>query len=82
MLQPPRSGGGLRVWDLAYDGRDDVDDEDLDAPSATVLYETGDVVVIDSYRLHQIQPFGGERDRISATIHLAEIDEGHWDSWF
>ena len=26
MLQPPRRGGGLRVWDALWDGRDDEDD--------------------------------------------------------
>jgi hypothetical protein len=95
MLQPPVSGGGLRVWDLLYDGdrgdgddaADDDDDdafdeEELTAASVLAVYGVGDVVAFDSYRLHQIQPFEGERDRISVTVHLAEIDEGHWESWF
>jgi hypothetical protein len=82
MLQPPASQGGLRVWGVMYDGRDAATDEDLAARSSTVAYEVGDVVVIDSYRLHQIQPFPGNRDRVSATVHLAEVDDGHWESWF
>jgi hypothetical protein len=82
MLQPPVSGGGLRVWDLLYDGEDAVDEEELAASSVLAVYGVGDVVAFDSYRLHQIQPFEGDRDRISVTVHVAEIDEGHWESWF
>jgi hypothetical protein len=82
MLQPPASQGGLRVWDVMYDGRDGATDEELVARNSTVTYEVGDVVVIDSYRLHQIQPFPGDRDRVSATVHLAAVDDGHWESWF
>jgi hypothetical protein len=81
MLQPPTSGGGLRVWDVVYDGPDTEEDE-ADAASVLAVYEAGDLVAIDSYRLHQIQPFQGDADRISATIHLAQIDAGHWESWF
>jgi hypothetical protein len=83
MLQPPSRGGGLGLWDVLYDGRDALDDDALEeAPRIVARYGVGDVVVIDSYRLHQIQPFRGNRDRVSATIHLAEIDDGHWESWF
>jgi hypothetical protein len=82
MLLPPESGGGLRVWELTYEGEDHVPEEALAAPSVTAVYATGDVVAFDSYRLHQIQPFEGETPRISATIHLAEVDDGVWESWF
>jgi len=85
MLQPPRARreGGLRVWEVEYAGEDRVDDAELArASAATASYGVGDVVAFDSYRLHQIQPFGGEVDRVSATIHLAEVDAGHWESWF
>jgi hypothetical protein len=82
MLAPPDDGGGLRVWDAVYDGRDEATDAERAAPSVVVPYAAGDVVVIDSYRLHQIQPFGGARDRISATVHAAEIDPGRWETWF
>lgn len=81
MLDPPEGGGGLRVWDVTYAGTEAYEDEDLERPSVTCLYRTGDLVVIDSYRLHQIQPFQGERDRISATCHVA-FASGQWESWF
>ena len=82
MLQPPEDGGGLRVWDATYAGRDEATDAELYAPSVIAKYGIGDVVVIDSYRLHQIQPFAGARDRISATVHAAEVDAGRWETWF
>ena len=82
MLQVPKSEGGLRVWDVRYDGHDHATAEEEAAPSAIVSYEEGDVVLIDSYRLHQIQPFTGDRDRISATVHAAQVDPGLWETWF
>jgi hypothetical protein len=81
MLQPPASGGGLRVWDATYAGSDAYEDEDLERPQVTCTYAAGDLVVIDSYRLHQIQPFTGAIDRISATCHAAFV-QGRWESWF
>jgi hypothetical protein len=83
MLQPPRQGGGLRVWDALWDGRDEDDDlaAAARAESAVVEYAAGDLVVIDSYRLHQIQPFSGDRDRLSVTAHLIFTD-GRWQAWF
>jgi hypothetical protein len=84
MLQPPLHGGGLRVWDVLYAG----DDGDGSLPpaaeragSVTIDYAPGDMVVIDSYRLHQIQPFDGPRDRLSLTAH-AVWDGDRWVSWF
>lgn len=56
--------------------------DELRAPHATVTYRTGDVVLIDSYRLRQIQPFSGSRERISATVHAALVDSGLWECWF
>lgn len=82
MLQTPATDGGLCVWDVLYDGHDHPTATELAAPNATVHYRTGDVVVIDSYRLHQIQPFTGARERISATVHAAQIDTGLWETWF
>lgn len=86
MLQPPARScgreGGLRVWEVEYAGEDGVDEHAKGAPGVTAVYGVGDAVVFDSYRLHQIQPFGGDTDRISATIHLAEVDAGHFESWF
>ena len=79
MLRPP---GGLRLWDVRYSGSDAPTDEELAVHSEIIEYGVGDLVVFESYRLHQIQPFAGERDRISATIHAAEIDRNLWESWF
>ena len=84
MLQPPLAGGGLRVWDAVWNSHDD--DEAAVAmaarvPSADAEYRAGDLVLIDSYRLHQIQPFTGARDRISVTAHLVLCNDG-WHCWF
>jgi len=81
MFEPPERGGELRVWDAAYAGTDSYEDEDLARDHVTCAYGAGDLVVIDSYRLHQIQPFAGARDRISATCHIA-LEAGRWESWF
>ncbi len=81
MLQPPERGGELKVWDSLYQGSDEVDDATLARPSALAAYGAGDLVVLDSYRLHQIQPFGGARDRVSATAHGARA-AGGWHVWF
>jgi hypothetical protein len=82
ILQAPEEGGGLRVWDVRYDGRDHPRDTELATPNAVVPYRPGQGILMDSYRLHQIQPFGGERERISATVHAAKLGEGLWEAWF
>jgi hypothetical protein len=82
MLQAPERGGGVRVWDVSYAGEDAVSDSELSAPSEIVESEPGDLVVLDSYRLHQIQPFSGARDRITLTAMAAEVDPGRWEIWF
>jgi hypothetical protein len=83
MLQPPTSGGGLRVWPVLFEGSHAVDPATLSAGGdASVESDAGDIVLFDSYRLHQIQPFGGRRDRISATLHGAEIAPDLWETWF
>jgi hypothetical protein len=81
MLRPPSRGGALRVWDISYAGTDAYEDEDLGRPHVTVDYAAGDMVAIDSYRLHQIQAFEGALDRISATCHAAFV-AGQWETWF
>ncbi len=83
MLQPPESGGALRLWDVMYSGYDGYIEYAPSAPSADVHYGIGELLVLDSYRLHQIQPFLGPRDRVSATAHAA-LDEasGAWEVWF
>ena len=82
MLQPATWGGGLRLWDALYDGRPDSEIEPDDHEQVTVRSGAGDALLIDSRRLHQIRPFRGERDRISLTVHAAEVDRGVWESWF
>ena len=81
MLAPPEAGGELRVWDASYRGSDAYEDADLARASVTCAYGPGDLVVIDSYRLHQIQPFRGAIDRVSATCHAAFV-AGEWETWF
>lgn len=81
MLRPPASGGGLRVWEVESDGGEEWEDEDLEMPNETFVYRAGDLLAIDAYRLHQIQPFSGDVDRISATCHLA-LTAGEWEAWF
>lgn len=82
MLQPAEQGGGLRLWDVFYEGRDEALPEELEAPSAIADYQIGEALLLDSYRLHQIQAFGGNRDRISITAHAAEVDDNVWEVWF
>ena len=81
MLQPPAIGGGLRVWDRLYDGEDFPDKPDPGVPVTQIAYEPGELVGIDSYRLHQILPFAGTVDRISATMHVA-LEDDAWEAWF
>ncbi len=78
MLQTPEKGGALRLWERVDDGSGE--DAPGDAKRADVVYRPGDLVVLDSYRLHQIQPFDGDRDRISATIHA--VHDRRWETWF
>ncbi len=80
MLQPPAHGGGLRIWEARYDGEDAVAEPEQFV-SRTIEYGVGDLVAFDSYRLHQIQPFGGALDRISATAHVV-LSDGGWHAWF
>jgi hypothetical protein len=83
MLQPPIAGGELKIWAARYHDTDEVSAGDLAAPSALVHYGVGDLLVVDSYRLHQIQPFSGAMDRISATAHALRAGAGpRWDVWF
>jgi hypothetical protein len=81
MLQRPPIGGGLRVWGATYEGADFPGKPDPRVEVTQIAYEVGELVVIDSYRLHQILPFRGEADRISATMHAC-LDGGAWEAWF
>jgi hypothetical protein len=82
MLQAPQRAGGIGIWDARYSGADEATESDLSTASAIVEYGIGELCVFDSYRLHQIQPFGGRRDRISITAHAAETEPGTWEVWF
>lgn len=82
MLQPPLRGGGLRLYDATYAGTEEPSAQDLAAAHYTLRYEPGDAMLMSSYRLHQIRPFQGDLDRISATLHAVEVDTGVWDTWF
>lgn len=81
MLQAPETGGALRLWDARYEGSPHPRPEQVAAEAVEVRSAPGDLVVFDSLRLHQIQPFGGALDRISATLHGADVGSG-WESWF
>jgi hypothetical protein len=81
MLQPAQVGGGLRVWNATYEGDDLPRKPDPRVDVTQIAYELGELVVIDSYRLHQILPFRGNADRISATMHAC-LDGGSWEAWF
>lgn len=80
MLQPPEEGGGLRLWDL-LDPEVEAEDEIEGCAWEDVEYGAGDLVVFDSRRVHQIQPFEGEQARVSMTAHLVRTGAG-WDCWF
>jgi hypothetical protein len=80
MLQPAAQGGGLRVWDKCYED-EDTEEEPGSARSEVVTYAPGDLVIIDSYRLHQICASGGPLDRISMTAH-AVWNGRAWEAWF
>ncbi len=81
MLQPAAQGGGLRLWDKRYEDEDS-DEEPGSAPSEEILYGAGDLVIFDSYRLHQICASSGPLDRISATCHAVRTEGGEWQAWF
>jgi hypothetical protein len=81
MIQPPERGGGLRIWDVRYDPKLDTQECGEGKESLILDYAAGDLAVFDSYRLHEIQAFWGDRARISATLHLAWA-AGRWESWF
>jgi hypothetical protein len=82
MLQPAAWGGGLRLWDLLFEGRPDSEADPAGCAQATVRSAAGDAVLIDSRRLHQIRPFRGHADRVSITVHGLEVDRGMWEAWF
>jgi hypothetical protein len=81
MLQPAEFGGGLRVWDQCARADERVEVPQPGVRSEIIHYAPGDLVVIDAYRLHQIMPFGGASERVSATAH-AVWTGARWEVWF
>jgi hypothetical protein len=78
-LRAPERGGGLRLWSRTW--ADGVE-EAADGEPTVVPVVAGDVVVFDSYRLHQIEPFEGGVDRLTATVHVLRRPDGVWEAWF
>ena len=82
MLETPQWGGGLRLHDALYSGQEQPTQAELDSPHRTMRYADGDALLMSSYRLHQIRPFRGLRDRISITCHALAVDRGVLEAWF
>jgi hypothetical protein len=82
MLEPVEWGGGLWLWGVRYHGTEAVTEAEIAAPHAVVRYGPGDALLMSSYRLHQIRPFRGRRDRISITLHAQQVDSGVFEVWF
>lgn len=87
MLSKPESGGGLKIWDIKYDQARKQEElvawaESPDAPYTLIDYQLGDLVMINSFYLHQIQTFSGDIDRICLTFHIARHKENQWYIWF
>ncbi len=82
MLQPAAWGGGIRLWDVLYGGRDEATEDELASAAVTHRYGVGSALLMDSYRLHQIRPSRGATDRMSITLHAAQVDARTWDTWF
>jgi hypothetical protein len=82
MLQSALWGGGLRLWNVLFEGRPDAEIDTTGQSSLTLRSQAGDALLIDSHRLHQIRPFRGRRDRVSITLHAVEVDRGMWEAWF
>jgi len=70
------------LFDALYSGRVHASKDERAGPRTTVALDNGDAILIDAYRLHQIERFSGKRDRISATLHAAETSENVWECWF
>lgn len=82
MLEPVEWGGGLWLWSARYHGTEAATEAEVARPHAAVRYGAGDALLMSSYRLHQIRPFRGKRDRISITLHAQQVDRGVFEVWF
>jgi hypothetical protein len=89
LLQKPERGGGIRIWETKYDPsrkeeslKPSIDIlPDPGAKNVLIDYQVGDLLLINSLSLHQIQPFEGDADRITLTFHIAKNSES-WHIWF
>ncbi len=82
MLEPATWGGGLELWNTTYAGSEFPSKRQLASPRRTLPYAAGDLLFMESARLHRIRPFRGDRDRISITAHAVEVDRDVWECWF
>jgi hypothetical protein len=81
MIQKPERGGGIKLWDTFYESAPyEVTKKMTDAECEIIEYDLGELVAFDSYRLHQIQSFKGQIDRIAVTCHAMYTDR--WEVWF
>ncbi len=81
MLQKPTEGGGLKVWNKKFSGISANELNLAETESEILNYSNGDIIIINSYTLHQIQPFISKEDRISLTVHSVFNGEC-WECWF
>ncbi|MET0595883.1 MAG: hypothetical protein ABW133_24500 [Polyangiaceae bacterium] len=81
------AGGGLRFWNARYDPAANTDEARVASRARARDAEVrraarGDVIVFDSFVLHQIEPFDGDAPRLSATLHAMQIAKDTWETWF
>jgi len=86
MLQKPEKNGNLRIWDIKFTPDSNEDDliqiaKDNYYNSFEIVYEEGDLVIINSLNLHQILSFEGSKDRIT-TLFFSSFLNGKWNIWF
>lgn len=82
MLQPPLTRGGLSLYAKTFRGQGWDMDRVPGCASTTTTSRAGDALLFSSLRLHRINGFGGDRDRVSITCHAVEVDDDVWDCWF
>lgn len=84
-ISMPEDAAGLYVWPEIYQRfhHKRYFDEILDPEGErfTIPYSVGNLLGIHSLRVHQIEPFDGDIDRVVVTFHLGKLD-GKWIVWF
>lgn len=84
-ISMPEDAAGLYVWPEVYQRfqhkRYFNEIEDPEGERFTVPYSVGKLICIHSLRIHQIEPFNGDIDRVVITFHLGKLD-GKWNLWF